>query len=132
MNRPKLGSPTVGGLDQITFNCGNRYSSVSATICGNKPKSRHSRVISHVARGKRCAEWWFVLSYFEEPFCSRYLKFPDRCYNELAATLASKCVVNACADTRMSKHEKSRSVKVLTVQSRRCGTRLPPSQAADN
>jgi predicted TPR repeat methyltransferase len=34
---------------------------------------------------------WFEQSYFEESYCSNYLKYTDRCYDKLAVALASEC-----------------------------------------
>lgn len=36
---------------------------------------------------------WFEQSYFEESYCSNYLRYSGRCYDKLAATLASECAM---------------------------------------
>ena len=47
---------------------------------------------------------WFEQSYFEDSYCSNYLKYSGRYYDKLAEAIASECVMNARASKVISKH----------------------------
>jgi len=42
--------------------------------------------------------------WFEDSYCSNYLKYSGRSYDKLAATLASEYAINARVNRRTSKH----------------------------